>query len=133
MPKTDLLIGSHWSPTCCSHCLWSTSPAKSTHSQTFPSARTLPSTARAWFRRRPHFLDAALAMTAPSSLVYHYTTNCQPTQRPFSVRSPMQQVTAQCCIDVHPACASMSHDRSVQGKCFRKARQSKVQLFFFGD
>ena len=58
---------------------------------------------------------STLAMTASPSLVYHYTTKCQPTQPPFSVRSPMKKRTVQCCIDDHPACASLSHDRSVQG------------------
>ena len=84
----------------------------------------------AWFRRRPHFLDAALAMTAAPSLVCHYTTRCEPTQRPLSVRSPMKQVTVQCCIDVHPACASMSHDRSVQGSTSERRDKAKCSFSF---
>ena len=84
----------------------------------------------AWFRRRPHFLDAALAMTAPS-LVYHYTTKCQPTQRPLSVRSTMKQETVQCCINVHPACASLRHDQSVQGSVSRShERRDKAKYSF---
>ena len=76
-----------------------------------PVCTHIPVNSEAWFRRRPHFLDAALAMTASPSLAYLCTTKCQPTQRPLSVRSPMKQVT----VDVHPACASLSHDQSVQG------------------
>ena len=85
----------------------------------------------AWFRRRPHFLDTALARTACLSLVYHYTTKCQPTQRPLSVRSPMKSGTVQCCIDVHPAWASLSHDRSVQGRVsWSHERRDKAKYSF---
>ena len=49
----------------------------------------------------------------------------------------MKQVTEQCCIDVHPACASLSHDRSAQGNASSShERRDKAKYsfsFFFGD
>ena len=110
-------------------------PATSTHSQAFPSARNLPSTAS---REEVHSFQivAALAMTASPSLMYHYTTNCQPTHHPPFVRSPMKQETVQLLHRRSP-CVRMIEPRSKSTKkCFmvaRKARQSKVQLYFLRD
>ena len=135
MSRLGLLICCHWSPTCCSECLWSTGPATSTHSPAFPSAHKLPSTAS---REEVHTFQtvAALAMTASPSLMYHYTTNCQPTHHPPFVRSPMEKGTVQLLHRRSP-CVRIIEPRSKgTGKCFmvaRKARQSKVELFFLRD
>ena len=79
---------------------------------------------------------AALAMTASPSLMYHYTTNCQPTHYPLFVRSPMKQETVQLLHRRSP-CVRMIEPRSKGArKCFmvaRKARQSKIQLYFLRD
>ena len=84
-----------------------------------------------WMAKQPNGPD--LAMKASQSLVYYCTIKCQPTQSPLCVRSPTEEETVQRCIDVHPAGASLSHDRNMQGSVswFHERRDKARYSFSF--